>query len=113
MAGNWVRDYAPEYKFVSMTLPSEVKSLSRDQRRALLILAEAIESGILNENNLREYVWSIATKVWGSRQKAKKVYEAVYVALSGKKYGPPLSKLIFELADKDFIVRRLRKAAGL
>ncbi len=113
MAGNWVRDYAPEYKFVSMTLPSEAKGLSQDQRRALLMLAEAIESGILNENNLREYVWSIATKVWGSRQKAKKVYEAVYVALSGKKYGPPLSKLIFELADKDFIVRRLRKAAGL
>ncbi len=111
MAKKWVEDWAPEYRFISITLPQEVKELKTYQREALKILAKALEKEELRQDNLREYVWGLSERLLGSRKRAKEIYEAIYIALSGKRYGPPLSKLMFELIDREFIIKRLKEAS--
>ncbi|MCD6095674.1 MAG: hypothetical protein J7J99_03825, partial [Thermoprotei archaeon] len=109
MAKNWVSDYAPEYKFILPEIPEEIKVLSEKQIIALQMLLNRFKEGSIDKDSFRKVIWDIAEEIYGDKKKSKEIYQALYYVFSGKPYGPPLSKLIFEVVGEEFIIRRLEE----
>lgn len=106
-ASNWLASYAPEsVKFeVQETLPPVVESLTPEQRAGLLRLASGINDD-LTASGLHDLVYeaSEAAGISGS-----KMFQAIYMAILGKKSGPRAGYFMASL-DRAFLLNRLTEA---
>ncbi len=107
-ARNWLEKYAPLFvKFkIQETLPPQLKSFTKEQKLALSILADELEQGMTGKE-IHDNMYKVAAE---SGINAKKVFEAVYLALLGLKSGPRAGYFLASL-DKDFVVRRFKEAS--
>lgn len=107
-ARNWLEKYAPPFvKFkVQDTLPPQAKSLTAEQKKALMILADGLEHGMSGQE-MHDNLYKIAADVGID---GKTVFEAVYIALLGMKSGPRAGHFLASL-DRDFVVERLKEAS--
>jgi lysyl-tRNA synthetase class 1 len=107
-AKNWLDKYAPPMvKFkVQESLPPQAKSLTKEQKRALEILADELERGMSGQE-IHDNLYKIAQDVGID---GKKVFEAVYLALLGLKSGPRAGHFLASL-DRDFVVKRFKEAS--
>ncbi|MHC1586027.1 MAG: lysine--tRNA ligase [Candidatus Hecatellaceae archaeon] len=110
MAAYWAANYADERLKINITgkVPPEVKEkLSEGQRKALKELASMLEAKDWDEGELQYQVFELGKRLGiGNR-----IFEAVYLALLGRNFGPRLAPFLLSL-EKEFAVRRLREAAG-
>jgi len=108
-ARNWLEKYAPSFvKFkVQEMLPPQVKSFTKQQKKALEILAEELELGMTGQE-IHDNMYRVAQD---AGLDGKKVFETVYLALLGLKSGPRAGHFLASL-DKDFVVRRFKEASG-
>gem|GEM_PF-2607562 len=107
-ARNWLLRYAPpSVKFrVQETLPPQVKSLTKEQKHALAIIADELEQGMTGQE-IHENIYKVAQE---AGLDGKKVFEAVYLALLGLKSGPRAGHFLASL-DRDFVVRRFKEVS--
>lgn len=108
-AKNWLERYAPPLvKFkVQEKLPSGAKSLTEEQRKGLLILADRIRD-CKTEQEIHDLVYEVALE---AGLESKKLFEAIYIALLGIKSGPRAGYFLVSL-DRGFVVQRFRETAG-
>jgi lysyl-tRNA synthetase class 1 len=106
---NWLSLYAPEsVKFeVQETLPPAVENLTPEQRKGLLRLASGI-SDDLTASDLHDLVYETSEEVGIS---GSKMFQAIYIAILGKKSGPRAGYFMASL-DRAFLLHRLTEVGG-
>ncbi len=110
-ARRWLAHYAPEaYKFeVQRTLPEAAGRLAPVQQEFLARLAEGAERAEAWRGDvLHTQIHNLKAAMGLPPQEA---FSAIYRALLGKDSGPQAGWLLAAL-DRDFVLRRLREAAG-
>jgi len=104
-AETWVESFAPEEMKLSITesVPADAAGLSAQQKKALADLAEFLE-----KNRTDKEIWDKIRKVGKSAGTTpEKVFQAAYIALLGRDYGPRLVPFIQSLG-KEFVTKRFR-----
>jgi lysyl-tRNA synthetase class 1 len=109
-AKKWLARYAPEeIKFsVAKQLPAESATLDPAQRGFLGRLSERLEPGMTGEQ-IHALVYELAKEFEGTAP--AKLFEAIYVALAGKRRGPRAGSFI-GFIGADFARARFAEAAG-
>lgn len=105
----WLENYAPKeivYK-VSKNLPSQAKNLSAVQKKYLKELIKLLEKDWKEPEKLQYQLYELAKKL---KIPTKKAFQAIYLSLIGKTYGPKAAWLLLE-QDKKFLIKRLEKVA--
>ena len=107
-ARNWLAKYAPLFvKFkVQENIPPQVKSFTKEQKLALMILADEMEHGMSGQE-IHDNLYKVAEQ---TGLDGKQVFETVYLALLGLKSGPRAGHFLASL-EKDFVVRRFKEAS--
>jgi len=102
-AGNWVREYGPEYlRFALLEDASYVKEgLSEGQRSALSSLSQALKEE-KNPGELHKKIYGIARE---NEIEPPELFKAIYLSLIGKEKGPKAASFLLAL-DKEFIKAR-------
>jgi lysyl-tRNA synthetase, class I len=106
----WLRSYAPDRAVVAVrdSLPADaVGALDEDQRRYLAGLAEAGDPPTTGEG-WQDRIFSVAGAAGLPNGRA---FAAIYAAFLGRPNGPRAGWLLASL-DRDFVLDRLRAAAG-
>lgn len=111
-AEDWTKSYAPP-QFL-LNIPKEVtneikQKLSDKQRKGLKLLAKTFQDGDLDEEELQNKVFTLGKEELGIG--AKKMFQAVYLALIGKKFGPRLAPFLLAL-ERSWVIKRLLDAAN-
>lgn len=82
-----------------------IESLTEDQKKAVSLLQKFLENNDdLDKDKIQNKIFSIAKEEL--QMKPKKVFQAIYKILLGKKYGPRLGSFLKQL-DKDWVINRL------
>ncbi|MFX0067543.1 MAG: lysine--tRNA ligase [Candidatus Hodarchaeota archaeon] len=110
-AENWTKSYGPP-EFL-LDIPKEITneirgSLSDKQREGLRLLAKTLQTEDLDEETLQNRVFTLGKKEVGIG--AKKMFQAIYLALIGKKFGPRLAPFLLSL-ERSWVIERLLDAA--
>ena len=107
---SWLDRFAPPFvKFeVQRTLPVQVKTLTPGQRKALEMLAKALETDNSDPEWLHNEVYNISEQV-GIH--SKEAFKAIYISLLAKTSGPRAGWFLVTL-DPEFLIARFREAAG-
>jgi lysyl-tRNA synthetase class 1 len=107
---SWLDRFAPPFvKFeVQRTLPVQVKTLTPGQRKALEMLAKALETDNSDPEWLHNEVYNISEQV-GIH--SKEAFKAIYISLLAKTSGPRAGWFLVTL-DPEFFIARFREAAG-
>ncbi len=111
-AERWLDAYAPETAIVRPrldALPEEAADLDAEQRAFLSRLADTIAADAPRGGDAWQAAIFDATRDVGIRP--GRAFEAVYRAFLGRSNGPRAGWLLASL-DRDFVVARLRDAAG-
>ncbi len=104
LAANWVKLYAPDMiKFELLPSPPKVE-LSKEQREGLKVISDLVQSEELNDVELHNKIYEIATNI---PIEPKILFGAIYQVLIGKESGPKAAAFINAL-DKEFVVQRFR-----
>jgi lysyl-tRNA synthetase class 1 len=101
---NWLDLYAPEFvKFqVQKKLPRvEINDL---QKEFLLKVADLLENGNYNPQELHDAMYIIIHEL---DMKPQKAFMAIYKVITGKKQGPRAASFVLSL-DKDLVIKRFR-----
>jgi lysyl-tRNA synthetase class 1 len=108
-ARRWLETYAPaHYRFeVQPALPAVAAALTPQQRRFLAALLPLVQQGMAGED-LHAAIHALKGE-HGLAPKA--AFGAIYQVFLGKESGPQAGWFLAAL-DRDFVVRRLREAAG-
>lgn len=106
-ARNWLEKYAPPFvKFkIQETLPPQAKSFTKEQKKALSILADKMEHGMTGLE-VHDSLYEVAEETGLA---GKKIFETVYIALLGMKSGPRAGHFLSSL-ERDFVVKRFKEA---
>jgi lysyl-tRNA synthetase class 1 len=109
-ARRWLRKWAPpQYRIaVQDQLPEECARLAPPQRELLARLADRLEAGRWEADAVQAAIHALKAELGLSAQEA---FGAMYVAFLGKDSGPQAGALLAALG-REFVVRRLREAAG-
>ena len=101
---NWLELYAPEFvKFqVQKKLPRvEISDL---QKEFLFKVANLLENGKYNPEELHDAMYLI---IHDLDMKPQKAFQAIYKVITGKKQGPRAASFVLSL-DKDLVIKRFR-----
>ncbi|MGB8232604.1 MAG: lysine--tRNA ligase, partial [Methanobacterium sp.] len=101
---NWLELYAPEFvKFqVQKKLPRvEINDLQKD---FLLKVAELLENGDYNPEELHNAMYTV---IHDLDIKPQKAFQAIYKVMTGKKQGPRAASFVLSI-DKDLVIKRFR-----
>lgn len=101
---NWLELYAPEFvKFqVQEKLPRvEINDLQKD---FLLKVAELLENGDYNPEELHNAMYTV---IHDLDIKPQKAFQAIYKVMTGKKQGPRAASFVLSI-DKDLVIKRFR-----
>ena len=106
---NWLSSYAPDSaKFeVQERLPDAVSDLSDEERAGLIELASRINDG-MTAGDLHDLVYAVSEAVGIP---ASKMFQAIYMAIIGKRSGPRAGYFMASL-DRGFLLNRLREAGS-
>jgi lysyl-tRNA synthetase class 1 len=108
----WLETYAPERARISIrhdALPAEAGALDGDQRAFLTALADAVVAEAPSGgDSWQSAIFAAAT---GSDLPPGRAFAALYLAFLGRVNGPRAGWLLASL-DPDFVIDRLREAAG-
>lgn len=105
----WVRYYAPSSMRIEVPKrvgPEILQRISEKQKLALRIFADKFEAADWDEQSLQNAIFEIAK---GIGLKAAQVFQALYLILLAKEYGPRMAPFLLSL-DKAFVLRRLEEA---
>ena len=105
-AEKWIREFAPDrykIKVVGELNEDVLRKLSEKQKEALKQLGEFLKID-RKDDEIWDEIRRVAERVG---LKPQKVFEAAYLVLLGKPYGPRLIPFIQSL-KKDFIVKRFK-----
>jgi len=107
---SWLDRFAPEFvKFqVQQTLPVQVKTLTNAQKKALEKLATSLETKGSDPEWVHNQIYSVSERVGID---AKDAFKAIYLSLLAKPSGPRAGWFLTSL-DPDFVIARLKEAAG-
>lgn len=110
-AKRWLDEFAPaDMRFaLQPALPPEAKSLRPAQKEFLGRVAENLQPG-MGAEAIHNMVYAAAGE--GEALKPAEAFQAIYLALLGTLRGPRVGWFLAFL-DRDFVVRRLREAAGI
>ncbi|MCR4264015.1 MAG: lysine--tRNA ligase, partial [Candidatus Roizmanbacteria bacterium] len=108
-AQNWLKNFAPESARFSISekLPKEVAALSSPQKEYLLLIRDLVE----NYENPEALQVSLYDASKFSNLSGKEAFQAIYISLLGKPFGPKAGWFIDSL-DKEFVIKRLEEASG-
>ena len=100
----WLKNYAPDELIyqVKNKLPKETKQLSEEQKKYLKRLISLLKQKDWKPEDLQQELYNTAKKMNVS---VKKAFQAIYLALLGKNYGPKAAWLILD-QEKEFIIKR-------
>ena len=104
-ADKWVGKFAPENMKlkISESVPRETAKLSAGQKKALADIGE-----FLKEKRTDKEIWDkIRSSAEDAKIERRALFQAAYIALMGKDYGPRLVPLIQSL-DRDIVARRFK-----
>lgn len=107
-ASNWVAKYGSEnYKInISKNVSEDIKeSLTEAQKTVIRKVAELLSQGEFTEEELQNKIFNIIKEIEGLN--VKKGFEAIYMVILGKKYGPRLGSFLLSL-DRDWLIERLK-----
>ena len=99
-AKKWVHEFAPEqfrFKVQDKVSDETRKKLNEKQKRALHLLANALEKREWDENSLYEEFYNICKE---TDIEPKDFFEAAYLVLIGKEKGPKLASFILTLGKE-------------
>lgn len=105
----WLKNFAPQavvYK-VSQKITSQGKSLSGEQKQYLKALPNLLSKDWPDPEKLQYELYELAKKL---KVSPKKAFQAIYLVLLGKTYGPKAAWLLKE-QNKTFLDKRLKEAA--
>jgi lysyl-tRNA synthetase class 1 len=109
-ARRWVEKYAPdEWKISIREVPPANGELDEQQKFALGILAKRLEEGEKSPVEIHNLIYEVARAC--SLDPAK-LFQAIYRVFLGRDNGPRAGNLLAAL-DRDFVIGRLRQAAGI
>ena len=110
--GIWVERYAPENKVVLLeSLPEGVRAqLTDEDRESLRVYAKRAESTEWREDAIKDSMVSL-TKAGQLPVETSRFFRNLYLVLLGMERGPRAAPFLSVL-DKNFVVSRLREAAG-
>ncbi len=109
-AGNWVREYAPEWmRFrVLDSLPGEVRErLTEAQRGALSRLASDLRERDYDPVSLHNRVYELARE---RGMDPPELFRAIYLVFLGREAGPRVGNFLSAM-ERDFVVSRLTEAS--
>ena len=110
-AREWVEKHAPErlrFKLLEKLPPSTKEALTELQRQALSQLADDLSKREYSPIELHNRVYDVAR---GMGLEPPKLFEAIYLVLTGRASGPRVGNFISAL-DKEFVIGRFREAAA-
>jgi lysyl-tRNA synthetase, class I len=101
---NWLEIYAPE--FVKFQILNELPKveLNDSQKEFLLKVADLLENGDYNSEELHDALYLI---IHDLDIKPQKAFQAIYKVITGKKQGPRAASFVLSL-DKDVVIKRFR-----
>jgi lysyl-tRNA synthetase class 1 len=104
---NWLETYAPE--FVKFNVQKNMPKVEINEKQELFLLkvADILENGDYNSQELHDEMYTILKELGLKPQKA---FQAIYKMIIGKKQGPRAASFVLSL-DKDFVIKRFRKEA--
>lgn len=104
----WLEKFAPdEEKFiVQQTLPEVAKDLSAKQKKLLLKIAQELDKKWQPEE-FQNHLYQLGKDL---NLPSAETFQAIYLSLLGKDYGPKASWLILSL-EKEFIKKRFQEAS--
>lgn len=104
----WISKYAPgEAVFqISDSLPQEAKKLTVKQKAYLVHLGKLVV-GIKEPSELETKMYELATELGIP---TKEAFQAIYIVLIGKKFGPKAAWLLFSY-PKEKVIKRLKEAS--
>ena len=108
----WLDTYAPERARLTVqrdALPPAAAVLDEAQRAFLEALATGVEAGDWDGETVQTAIFGTASAL---DLPAGRAFIAIYVAFLGRPSGPRAGWLLAAL-DRDFVIRRLREAAGV
>ncbi|PTD94407.1 lysine--tRNA ligase [archaeon SCG-AAA382B04] len=107
---NWLRWFAPEKaKFqIKEELPQEVSELNNKQKEFLSHLVQKLEENSFDDEELHQEIYQIFKDL---DLGARKAFESIYIAFLGRSSGPRAAWFLLSL-DKEFVIKRLRKASN-
>jgi lysyl-tRNA synthetase class 1 len=104
-ASTWVEKFAHENMKlkVAENIPKEASKLSSQQKKALKSLAEFLEK----ERTDKEIWDKIRSAAENAEIKSQEIFQAAYIALLGRDYGPRLVPFIQSL-DRELVIKRFK-----
>ncbi len=107
-AKRWVERYAPEMRLTLLEDFSEVRGrLSEEQLTFLCRLGEVLDGEEMDGERVQSTIFSLAREM----KLGRKAFEAVYLALLGRRSGPRAGPFLASL-DREWVLRRLREACS-
>ncbi|MBS7252109.1 MAG: lysine--tRNA ligase, partial [Candidatus Freyarchaeota archaeon] len=106
----WLNKYAPErfkLKLLDEVPVTLKEQLTKEERRALRILADRLGEKEFTESELENILYRIAKEEAGLG--SRRFFELIYQILIGRKQGPRLASFIL-LIDRGLLIQRLREA---
>ena len=108
----WLETYAPERARLTVhrdALPPAAADLDDSQRAFLEALAAGVEAGAWDGETVQTAIFATASAL---ELPAGRAFIAIYLAFLGRPSGPRAGWLLAAL-DREFVIRRLREAAGV
>jgi lysyl-tRNA synthetase class 1 len=103
MARNWALEYGEKLVIISEDEAKEIYEKLKDkQKEWVKYFAEKLKTAEFDALNLHELVYQTAKELGLNPREA---FQASYMILLGKKYGPKLGAFLATLG-KDFVIRR-------
>jgi len=89
----WLETYAPEAKKVGILTDKVVVNLSWEQKKFLKLAAKLLEKDWKDPNELQQTLYQEAKD---NQINPKEAFQAIYLALTGKSYGPKAAWFLME-----------------
>ena len=101
---NWLEIYAPEFVKFQILNELPMVELNDLQKEFLLNVADLLENGDYNSEELHDALYLI---IHDLDIKPQKAFQAIYKVITGKKQGPRAASFVLSL-DKDVVIKRFR-----
>lgn len=101
---NWLELYAPEFVKFQVQKKLPLVEISDLQKEFLLKVADLLENGKYNPEELHDAMYLI---IHDLDMKPQKAFQTIYKVITGKKQGPRAASFVLSL-DKDLVIKRFR-----
>lgn len=101
----WLKTYAPEASKIGQLVEKATVELSEDQKKYLKLIVPLMEKKWLNPQDLQQGLFDTAKK---NNLNPKNCFQAIYLALTNKTYGPKAAWFLLN-QDKEMLIKRLKE----